>query len=363
MFYMREFYLAYGDLPKVQPLVAQIGWFKNVLIHQIENQSYEKSLLGQTNFDKTLAPGQRAQAKLAVKDEYTFDFLEMGEEHSERELERALISNWEQIEENGVNCITILDEDYPVQLKNRLQKKAPPLLMVLGNKNLLNKTTVGFCGSRKASEKGIATAKDCADQLARKGINIASGYAAGVDMATHKAALECGGTTTLVLCEGILHFRKKRHLKDIWDWERIAVVSEFLPGVPWSVRNAMQRNNTICALTSTLILIESASKGGSIAAGRTCLKMGIPLFAPVYEGMPETAIGNRELLGQGAQELYKNSHTKRANMKNVFAAIERQEAKSVHQPHASRYDIDSDINVQLSLFDNKGSYGNNGEHP
>ena len=67
VFYMREFYLAYCDLPKVQPLVAQIGWThnlnilqhckdplerefyirmtrkfgwsKNVLIHQIENQS------------------------------------------------------------------------------------------------------------------------------------------------------------------------------------------------------------------------------------------------------------------------------------------------------------------------------------
>ena len=123
VFYMREFYLAYCDLPKVQPLVAQIGWThnliilqrchdplerefyirmtrkfgwsKNVLIHQIESQSYEKTLLGQTNFDKALTPGQRAQAKLAVKDEYTFDFLEMGEEHSERELERALIARIE----------------------------------------------------------------------------------------------------------------------------------------------------------------------------------------------------------------------------------------------------------------------------
>ena len=271
--------------------------------------------------------------------------------------EEKIFRDWEQIEENGVNCITILDEDYPERLKNRLQRKAPPLLMILGNKNLLNKPTAGFCGSRKASEKGIATAKDCADQLARKGINIVSGYAAGVDMVTHKAALECGGTTTLVLCEGILHFRKKRELKDIWDWERIAVVSEFLPGVPWSVRNAMQRNNTICALTSTMILIESATKGGSIAAGRTSLKMGIPLFAPVYEGMPETAVGNRELLGQGAQKLYKNSHTNRANMTNVFAAIEQQEAKSGHHPHASRYDINSDINAQLSLFEDKGSYG------
>nr|VFJ63703.1 MAG: Predicted nuclease of restriction endonuclease-like (RecB) superfamily, DUF1016 family [Candidatus Kentron sp. DK] len=123
VFYMREFYLLYRNDEKVQPLVAQIGWShnlvilqrckdplerefyirmtrkfgwsKNVLIHQIDNQSYEKSLLGQTNFDQVLTPELRAQAKLAVKDEYTFDFLELGDEHSERELERGLIAKIE----------------------------------------------------------------------------------------------------------------------------------------------------------------------------------------------------------------------------------------------------------------------------
>jgi predicted nuclease of restriction endonuclease-like (RecB) superfamily len=123
VFYMREFYLLYCDDHRVQPLVAQIGWThnlvifqrckdtlerefyirmtrkfgwsKNVLVHQIDNQSYEKTLLGQTNFDQALSPELRAQAKLAVKDEYTFDFLELGEEHSERELERALIARIE----------------------------------------------------------------------------------------------------------------------------------------------------------------------------------------------------------------------------------------------------------------------------
>ena len=34
-------------------------------------------------------------AKLAVKDEYTFDFLELGEEHAKRELERALVARIE----------------------------------------------------------------------------------------------------------------------------------------------------------------------------------------------------------------------------------------------------------------------------
>ena len=82
----REFYIR---------MTRKFGWSKNVLIHQIENQSYEKTLLNQTNFDQAVTPAIRAQAKLAVKDEYTFDFLEIGEEHAERELERALVSRIE----------------------------------------------------------------------------------------------------------------------------------------------------------------------------------------------------------------------------------------------------------------------------
>lgn len=123
LWYMRQFYQEYHESPKLQPLVGEIGWShnlvimgrckdplerefyirmtrkfgwsKNVLIHQIDNQSYEKSLLGQTNFDQALTPELRAQAKLAVKDEYTFDFLELSDEHSERELEQALIARIE----------------------------------------------------------------------------------------------------------------------------------------------------------------------------------------------------------------------------------------------------------------------------
>jgi predicted nuclease of restriction endonuclease-like (RecB) superfamily len=76
-------------------MTRMFGWSKNVLIHQIETQAFEKTMLGQTNFEKALTPELRAHAKFAVKDEYTFDFLEMGEEHAERELERALVSRVE----------------------------------------------------------------------------------------------------------------------------------------------------------------------------------------------------------------------------------------------------------------------------
>jgi predicted nuclease of restriction endonuclease-like (RecB) superfamily len=118
---MLDFYRAYADKPKLQPLVAEIswaknlvilarckddlerefylratarfGWTKNVLQHQIDNQSYAQYLLGQTNFDAAVPESIKAQALLAVKDHYTFDFLGLAEKHSERELEQALVRN------------------------------------------------------------------------------------------------------------------------------------------------------------------------------------------------------------------------------------------------------------------------------
>ncbi|WP_026100092.1 PDDEXK nuclease domain-containing protein [Fortiea contorta] len=117
---MRNFYVTYSQNEKLQPMVAEIGWThnlvilekckddlerefyirmtrkfgwtKNVLIHQIENQTYEKTLLNQTNFDQSISAEIRNQLKLAVKDEYTFDFLELADEHSERQLEESILA-------------------------------------------------------------------------------------------------------------------------------------------------------------------------------------------------------------------------------------------------------------------------------
>jgi predicted nuclease of restriction endonuclease-like (RecB) superfamily len=147
LFNMSEFFTTYRDEPKLQPLAAIIGWTQNlvilqrckeplerefylrmtkkfgwtksVLIHQIENQSYEKTLLGQTNFDKALTPKVRAQAKLAVKDEYTFDFLELGEEHAERELERALVGRIEQFLRAMGGLFAFIGSQYRLEVDGR----------------------------------------------------------------------------------------------------------------------------------------------------------------------------------------------------------------------------------------------------
>lgn len=262
--------------------------------------------------------------------------------------QNSVLQVWERLQQQNVSLLPISEESYPERLRVLLGKKAPPLLTVLGNPRLLHKPSVGFCGSRKATDKGLATALDCAEQLGSKGVNIVSGYAAGVDMMTHRAALECGGTTTLVLAEGIFNFKVKRELKRLLDWEKVAVVSEFLPGLAWSVRNAMQRNCTICALSGAMVLIEAGSTGGSIEAGRASLKMGIPLFAAVYEGMPETATGNQELLGQGAHNLMKNRKTNRAIVDEILTALR---TDSEDPRYAKKVKFEEKEGYQLTIFD------------
>ncbi|MCX6272118.1 MAG: PDDEXK nuclease domain-containing protein [Bacteroidetes bacterium] len=121
LWYMVQFYIEYQADANLQPLVGEIswskhlvilakckqsqerqfytlatrkfGWTKDVLIHQVENKTYEKYLLNQTNFDKVMSEQTAKQAYLAVKDDYTFDFLDIADQHSESELEQALIKN------------------------------------------------------------------------------------------------------------------------------------------------------------------------------------------------------------------------------------------------------------------------------
>lgn len=129
---MRNLYVEYKDNEILPPLVAEIswtknivimekckdslerefyikmtrkyGWTKDVLINHIENKSYEKYLLNQTNFDETLPEKYVKQAKLAVKDEYIFDFMEMSEQHSEKDLENNLVNHIKSfLEEMGGN--------------------------------------------------------------------------------------------------------------------------------------------------------------------------------------------------------------------------------------------------------------------
>ena len=144
---MKSFYETYVDNEKLAPMVREIGWThnlvimekckedlerefylrmtrkfgwtKNVLIHQIENQSYEKTLLNQTNFDQTVSEEILARAKLAVKDEYTFDFLELADEYSERQLEQAILTAVEPFLQEMGGRFTFVGSQYRLEIGDK----------------------------------------------------------------------------------------------------------------------------------------------------------------------------------------------------------------------------------------------------
>lgn len=69
------------------------GWSRNVLVMQIEAGLYRRQGKAITNFDRTLPPPQSDLAQQITKDPYNFDFLTLGPEAHERDLERGLLDH------------------------------------------------------------------------------------------------------------------------------------------------------------------------------------------------------------------------------------------------------------------------------
>lgn len=251
-----------------------------------------------------------------------------------REPDDETLEIWHRLEAESVKILVRGQADYPKRLHSLLRDTAPPLLFLLGGLDLFGRPAVGFCGSRRASAKGLRVAHDCAHLLAQQQINIISGYAHGVDLAAHRAALEAGGTTTVVLAEGILHFKVKSEIRDMLsegDFSRLSVVSEFPPGLSWRAHNAMARNRTICGLSHAMVVIESGPEGGTFEAGKAALELGEPLFCIEYAETPPAAAGNPYFLRHGAFSL-RRARTGEPNLSKLISVV-RQGGGNLRQRH------------------------------
>lgn len=214
------------------------------------------------------------------------------------------------LELNDVHVIPFTDERYPSNLKGL--QDFPPLLYARGNLSLFNKAAIGICGSRNATQLGLRFSKKFGAFAAEYDVVVASGYAKGVDAAAHIGTLNANGETIMVLAEGIKHFRIKRDYRDVSDFfERSLVVSQFYPNHIWHAAKAMTRNEVICGLSQALMVVEAREKGGTIAAGRECIKQGKPTLVVVDSREPQnTAPGNQRLIAEGGYPLRSTEEVK-----------------------------------------------------
>lgn len=220
---------------------------------------------------------------------------------------------YQKMQEQNIAICTVLDDDYPKSVRNRMSNNAPLALFYKGKKSLFNADSISVVGSRNANEKTLQLTQLIAKKLAINGFNVVSGFAKGVDSQAHIGALENDGTTSMVLSFGLFELAKQKKFEYI-DWNKNSLaISQFDLNERWRGTNAMTRNKLVCSLSKAVIIIEAGKErdamgkmSGTFDAGRSALALNIPVFvispnSECFKVNPPQ--GNRDLINLGGIEI------------------------------------------------------------
>jgi DNA processing protein len=160
------------------------------------------------------------------------------------------------------------------------RKHAPERLYVAGDAGLLRRgSRVSVVGARDASSAGLRRARKLAAQLAKQGVIVMSGLAAGIDTAAHLGAMGAGGRTIAVLGTplDLTYPPQNRDLQRQIMAEHLAV-SCFPTGEPVAKRNFPVRNRLMALLSDATVIVEAGETSGSLAQGWEAIRLGRLLF-------------------------------------------------------------------------------------
>jgi DNA processing protein len=183
----------------------------------------------------------------------------------------------DRLQSEGVAVITILDREYPANLRDVYNR--PPVLFVRGELLQDDERAVAVVGTRTPSPAGVDEARRLATELARRGVTVLSGLARGIDTAAHEAALGAGGRTIAVMGTGIRMIYPAENVGLAGRIaQRGALVSQFMPDfrpTRWSfpLRNAVMSGMSI----GTAVIEAGPTSGAKIQAG-LALEHGKRLF-------------------------------------------------------------------------------------
>ena len=198
----------------------------------------------------------------------------------DRSLVELAEREMEFIESKGIKLICYVDEAYPCRLAECAD--APLVLHSLGNVDLNARRIVSIVGTRHASEYGKALCENFVTDLARfaPGTLIVSGLAYGIDVCAHRAALKAGLPTIGVLAHGLDRIYPAAHRATAKQMlENGGLLTEFMSGTEPFPSNFLQRNRIVAGMADATVVVESASKGGSLITASLALGYDRDCFA------------------------------------------------------------------------------------
>ena len=196
------------------------------------------------------------------------------------------------------------EEGYP---KTLLQlPDAPSRLYVLGELPDPIRPAIAIVGARNCSSYGKNMAYEYARVLTKKGIQVISGLARGVDAAAHAGALAAGGKTYGVMGCGVdfcypTSSRKLYHVMQ----QQGGILSEFSPGTPPLSYHFPLRNRIISGLSEAILVVEAKEKSGSLITADAALEQGRTVFALPGRAGDLLSEGCNRLIYQGAIPAWK----------------------------------------------------------
>jgi DNA processing protein len=218
-----------------------------------------------------------------------------------RGADRAMVEQalaWSAIAGNHI--VTFVDDAYPQALREI--HDPPPVLYVRGRTELLGAAALAIVGSRNPTPQGARDAEAFAKALADAGLAIVSGLALGIDAAAHRGGLAGASASIGVLGTGVdrIYPDENRELG-----ERLAaegcLVSELALGTAPHSRNFPRRNRLISGMSRGVLVVEAATRSGSLITAREALDQGRDVFAIPGSIHAPLSKGCHALIKEGAK--------------------------------------------------------------
>lgn len=187
----------------------------------------------------------------------------------------------EFIERHSIRALFLLDDDYPILLKEI--HDAPVILYVLGKADLNSQPVFNVVGTRRCTPYGSSFCKSFISDIAPyyPDALVVSGLAYGIDASAHMAALESGLVTVGVMAHGLDTIYPSAH-RDLA--RRIiasggAIVSEYPTKTRPFQRNFLQRNRIVAGLCEATVVVESEIRGGAMSTANLAFSYSREVFA------------------------------------------------------------------------------------
>lgn len=216
----------------------------------------------------------------------------------------------EFVEKNRLTCLTLKDEAYPSRLREC--EDAPVVLFFKGHTDFNRLRVINMVGTRNATEYGKQFCVDFLHDLSSHypDVLVVSGLAYGIDIHAHRAALANNLSTVAVLAHGLDRIYPYVHRKTAIDMlDNGGLLTEYLTETNPDRHNFVSRNRIVAGMTDATIVVESASKGGSLITAdlavdyhRDCFAVPGRATDPLSMGCNQLIRDNKAALIQSADD-------------------------------------------------------------